>query len=38
MSQDAESARLQEAGTLESTRSQLKVVAAKIPWRKWDPF
>ena len=38
MSQDAESARLQEAGTLESTRSQLKAVAAKKPWRKWGPY
>jgi hypothetical protein len=38
VSQDAESARLQEAGTLESTRSQLKLVAAKKPWRKWGPY
>src|SRR5712675_1798013 len=38
MSQDAESARLQEAGTLESTRSQLKAVAGKKPWRKWGPY
>ncbi len=38
MSQDAESARLQEAGTLESTGSQLKAVAGKKPWRKWGPY
>jgi Glycosyl hydrolase family 63 C-terminal domain len=38
MSQDAESARLQEAATLESSRSQLKLVAAKKPWRKWGPY
>ncbi len=38
MSQDAESARLQEAATLESTRSQLNPVASKKPWRKWGPY
>jgi hypothetical protein len=38
MSQDAESTRLQEAATLESSRSQLKMVAAKKPWRKWGPY
>ena len=38
MSQDAESTRLQEAATLESSRSQLKIVAAKKPWRKWGPY
>ena len=38
MSQDAESARLQEADTLASTRSQLKAVAGKKPWRKWGPY
>jgi hypothetical protein len=38
MSQDAESARLQEAGTLVSTRSQLKLVADTKPWRKWGPY
>ncbi len=36
MSQDAESARLQEAGTLASSRSQQ--VAGKKPWRKWGPY
>ena len=36
MSQDAESARLQEAGTLASSRSQQ--VAGKRPWRKWGPY
>ncbi|MCU1247979.1 MAG: hypothetical protein JWQ49_1008 [Edaphobacter sp.] len=38
MLQDAESARLQEAGTLESSRSQLKAVAGEKPWRKWGPY
>ena len=38
MSQDAESTRLQEAAKLESSRSQLKMVGAKKPWRKWGPY
>jgi len=38
MSQDAESARLQEEGTLEASRSQLQIVTGKKPWRKWGPY
>ena len=37
MSQDPESTRLQEAGTLETLRFQ-QVVAGKKAWRKWGPY
>jgi hypothetical protein len=39
MPQDAESARLQEAGKAETIRSKLtEVVTGKKPWRKWGPY
>jgi hypothetical protein len=39
MSQDAESARLQEAGTAETIRSKpTEVGTGKKPWRKWGPY
>jgi hypothetical protein len=37
MAKNAESARLQEANTLESLRSQ-QVVPGKKAWRKWGPY
>jgi hypothetical protein len=37
MSQNSESARLQEAGTLETIRFR-QVGAGKKPWRKWGPY
>jgi hypothetical protein len=37
MSQNPESARLEEAGTLETTRTGQIGIAQK-PWRKWGPY
>src|SRR5271165_5863317 len=38
MSQNPESARLQEAGTLETFRAQQGLDPGKKPWRKWGPY
>ena len=38
MSRNPESARLQEASTLETLRSRQKVGPGKKPWRKWGPY
>jgi len=38
MSQNPESARLEEAGTLETHRAQQDLSAGKKPWRKWGPY
>jgi hypothetical protein len=38
MSRNPESARLQEASTLETLRFQQQVGIGKKPWRKWGPY
>jgi hypothetical protein len=38
MPQNPESARLQEASTLETIRSPQQVGVVKKPWRKWGPY
>ena len=38
MSEDPESARLQEASTLETMRAGQQVGTGKKPWRKWGPY
>ena len=38
MSQNPESDRLQEAGTLETLRNQQPLGPNKKPWRKWGPY
>src|SRR5208337_5500285 len=38
MPQNPESARLEEASTLETIRLQQQIAAGKKPWRKWGPY
>ena len=38
MPQDPESARLQEAETLEAFRFEQRTGIGKKPWRKWGPY